>query len=298
MKATIAICTYNRGEDLEEAINSCLTQDFDPKDYEIIVVDNRSTDNTKEIVSGYMDIFEPQIHYFHEDNLGLSYARNRAIKEAKGEYILFIDDDAIASKTWIKKIIEVFENDEKIGCVGGKIEPIWKGEVPYWLPEKYRTIYSILDYSDELTEMGSNSIPFGANVSFRAKIFRMIAPFRVDLGRIGSSLLSGEESELISRIRQKYKVYYSPLASVEHKIAKDRSTMKWFLRRIYWQGVTDAVRSEQKPKFFFKSNAKIVIAAFALIFSFYNVKVRIRLLINVLHSSGVVVGVLGSHKSV
>lgn len=293
MKATVAICTHNRGFDLKEAIDSCIRQDFDPGEFEVIVIDNRSTDNTKEIVLGYQDYLEPRIHYVLEENLGLSYARNRAIREARGEYILFIDDDAVASESLIQNMLEVFEMDESIGCVGGRIDPIWQGRAPHWLPAKYRTLYSILDYSDVLKEMDSG-IPFGANVAFRTRIFQVLDPFRVDLGRIGSNLLSGEESELIARIRQKYKIFYSPFASVEHKIAESRSTAKWFLRRMYWQGVTDALRSEKKSEFCWKSAVKLVAASFALLFTFYNVKFRIRFLTNVMYGSGVIAGVLGS----
>jgi glycosyltransferase involved in cell wall biosynthesis len=293
MKATVAICTHNRGIDLKEAIDSCIRQDFDPGEFEILVIDNRSTDNTKEIVLGYRDCLEPRIHYVLEENLGLSYARNRAIREARGEYILFIDDDAVASETLIQKIIEVFEMDDSIGCVGGRIDPVWQGKVPHWLPAKHRTLYSILDYSDVLKEM-DHGIPFGANVAFRSSIFQVLDPFRVDLGRIGSNLLSGEESELIARIRQKYKIFYSPFASVEHKIAKDRSTTRWFLRRMYWQGVTDALRSGKKSEFFWKSGLKLVIASLALVFTFYHVTTRVRFLTIVLHGSGVIAGVLGS----
>lgn len=293
MKATVAICTHNRAVDLKEAIDSCIRQDFDPEDFEIIVIDNRSTDDTKAIVLGYQERLEPRVHYILEENLGLSYARNRAISEANGEYILFIDDDAVASEEWIQNIIDVFEADKQIGCVGGRIDPIWQGKAPHWLPTKYRSLYSILHYSDELKEMDSG-IPFGANVAFRSNIFNEVAPFRVDLGRIGSNLLSGEESELIARIRQQYKIYYSPFASVQHKIAEERSTTKWFLRRMYWQGVTDALRSEKKPEFCLKSGIKLAAASAALVFTFYNVKLRIRFLTNVLYGRGVIAGVLGS----
>lgn len=293
MKATVAICTHNRGIDLKEAIDSCIRQDFDPGEFEILVIDNRSTDNTKEIVLGYQESLEPRIHYVLEENLGLSYARNRAIREAKGDYILFIDDDAVASETLIQRMSEVFEMDESIGCVGGRIEPIWQGKIPHWLPAKYRTLYSILDYSDVLKEM-DHGIPFGANVAFRSSIFQVLDPFRVDLGRIGSNLLSGEESELIARIRQKYKIFYSPYASVEHKIAKDRSTIRWFLRRMYWQGVTDALRSDKKSEFGWKSGIKLAAAAVALMFTFYNAKLRIRLLTTIMYGSGIIAGALGS----
>ncbi|MCZ8519313.1 MULTISPECIES: glycosyltransferase [Paenibacillus] len=296
MKATIAICTYNRANDLELAIRSGLDQDFDPAAFEIIVVDNRSTDHTAELVGKFSESHPSQVRYIYEENLGLSYARNRAMSEARGEYILFLDDDAIASKQWIKGLLDVFESDPLVGVVGGRIDPIWEGGEPDWLPDEYKTLYTILDYSDRLTEMKAPAIPFGANVAFRLSMFKEFKPFRVDLGRVGTNLLSNEESELIGRLRQKYTVYYTPNAPVKHKIAKDRSTKKWFLRRIYWQGVSDAIRSEKKTNVFVKSNVKIALAGVALLFSFFNVRSRVKLMVKILYGNGAIAGVLRSYK--
>lgn len=296
MKATIAICTYNRADDLGAAIESCLSQDYHPSEYEIIVVDNRSTDRTADVVRKYGSLEAPKVRYIYEENLGLSYARNRAISEAAGEFILFLDDDAIASKRWLREIVTVFQQHSGIGCIGGKIEPLWEGGNPTWIPDRYKTLYSILDYSPSLTELKAPAIPMGANVAFRRQIFEVIKPFRVDLGRVGTNLLSSEESELVARIRKKYKIYYSPAASVKHKIARERTTKKWFFRRIYWQGVSDAVRTERKSKFFFKQACKVGLAALALIFTFYSVRRRIQMLGMLLHGTGAVAGVLGNHK--
>ena len=152
MKATVAICTHNRAADVKEALLSLLQQSFNGS-YEVIVVDNRSTDHTKETVQEFQRMVDIPIIYLYEERLGLSVARNRAIREASGEYVLFLDDDAIASKEWIGGIVDLFDHDSRIGCVGGKIEPAWEGSAPQWLPAENRTLYTILDYSDEIVEM-------------------------------------------------------------------------------------------------------------------------------------------------
>ena len=252
MKATVAICTHNRAADLNEALISLLHQSFD-ECYEVIVVDNRSTDHTKQVVLDFQDMIDIPIIYLYEERLGLSVARNRAIREAKGEYVLFLDDDAVASEDWISGIVDLFEGDPRIGCVGGKIVPAWEGTAPQWLLPENRTLYTILDYADEIVEMRKPAIPFGANVAFRKSLFASIEPFREDLGRVGSNLLSSEEAELIDRIRAQHSVYYTPHASVLHKIPRSRISRKWLLRRIYWQGVSSAVSSKKKAGIFLKS---------------------------------------------
>ncbi|MFD0671484.1 glycosyltransferase [Cohnella sp. GCM10027633] len=246
MKVTVAICTHNRAKDTGEAVLSVLRQDFDKKDMEIVVVDNRSSDDTASVVEGLRRVHGDRVRYAYEEKLGLSVARNRAIREARGEYVLFLDDDAIASSRWVRHIVDVFERDAAIGCVGGKIDPIWEAGEPDWIPDEYRAVFTILDYTEGVKEMPAPAIPYGANVAFRRSVFDEFAPFREDLGRIGSNLLSSEESELIGRIRSAHKVYYSSYALVWHKIPKERTTKAWFRKRIFWQGVSDAVRMQDK----------------------------------------------------
>ena len=193
-----------------------------------------------------------RVRYVREETLGLSVSRNRAIRESRGDYILFLDDDAIARPGWMEAVVALFEKDRSIGCVGGRIDPVWEGGEPDWLPDMFKTLYTVLDYSPVITEMEAPRIPFGANVAFRASLFKQHAPFREDLGRVGSNLLSSEESELIDRIRATHKVYYTPHAIVDHKIAKSRISRKWFLRRVYWQGISDAARGERGTGYLIK----------------------------------------------
>lgn len=269
MKASIAICTHNRAADLREALLSLMQQSYQD-DYEIIVVDNRSTDHTKQVVMAFRELLATPIRYVYEERLGLSVARNRAIREAGGEYVLFLDDDAAASADWIGELARLFDRDPRVGCAGGKIEPVWEGGAPAWLPPENRTLYSILDYADEIKEMHAPDIPFGANMAFRKSIFDEMPAFREDLGRVGNNLLSNEESELIARVRGRgFKVIYTPYASVLHKIPRSRISRKWLLRRIYWQGVSNAVASKGKAGDFVKSLLKApVFLLLAIVFMF------------------------------
>ncbi|MGO4549196.1 glycosyltransferase [Paenibacillus sp. 2TAB23] len=293
MKVTVAICTHNRAKDTGEAIESVLVQNYEPEQIEIVVIDNRSTDNTAEVVGSLARLHGSRVRYVLENKLGLSVARNRAIKEAKGEYILFLDDDALASPGWVRHIVEVFESSPDIGCVGGRIDPIWEVAEPDWIPEEHRSVFTILDYADKVKEMPAPAIPYGANVAFRTSVFRHFKPFREDLGRVGTNLLSSEESELIARIRERYTVFYTPHASVQHKIAKERTTKKWFLKRIFWQGVSDAVKRQDRSfTMIVKHVIRMVQAVGASLLSIFHFKRFIRQIVKICYRNGSLVGIL------
>ncbi|SFB25459.1 Glycosyltransferase, GT2 family [Cohnella sp. OV330] len=294
MKATVAICTHNRAADLREALLSLLRQRHDS--FEAVVVDNGSTDATAETVKEFERMVSFPVRYIYEERLGLSVARNRAIRESQGEFVLFLDDDAVASDDWIGGIVDLFERDDRIGVVGGKIEPAWEGEAPAWLAPENRTLYTILDYADEVVEMKRPHIPFGANVAFRRSALDMAALFREDLGRVGSNLLSSEEGELIDRIRKRYSVYYTPHASVLHKIPRSRISRKWLLRRIYWQGVSSAVSSERKMRVFARSVVKLPIIVLLSLPVLYDRRRVFRNVSRIAYNNGQISGVLGTYE--
>ncbi|MGN7455227.1 glycosyltransferase [Paenibacillus pasadenensis] len=299
MKVTVAICTHNRAKDTREAVESVLAQQVDESQYEVLVIDNRSTDGTADAIRGIQErpgVGPERVRCIREDKLGLSAARNRAIREARGEYILFLDDDAVARPGWMGAIVDVFERDPAIGCVGGRIDPVWEGGEPDWLPEAFKTLYTVLDFAPRVVEMEAPRIPFGANVAFRAALFREHEPFREDLGRVGSSLLSNEESELIGRIRRSSTVYYTPHAAVDHKIDRSRISRKWFLRRVYWQGISDAARGGRGAAYMLKQALKIGPSALLLLLSLPNPQKQMVQLRRIQYSNGYIAGRLGWFK--
>lgn len=293
MKVTVAICTHNRSRDTLEAVESVMADRSGIDDYEVIVVDNRSTDDTAAAVKAMQSRYGHKLRYVYEQELGLSVARNRAIAEARGEYILFLDDDALAMPGWMKAIVDVFESDPAIGCVGGRIDPVWEGDEPDWIPEEHRSVFTILDFARNVMEMEAPSIPYGANVAFRRELFLEIGCFREDLGRKGGKLLSSEESELIARLRHRHKVYYTPYGSVRHKVAKERATRKWFLKRMFWQGVSDAVRRDDRSVFAIaKHMIRLLQAVVSMVPAVFRPKALIRQLVHICYRNGSLVGIL------
>lgn len=288
MRASVVICTHNRAKDTVEAVHSVLAQEDQDIEFEVLVIDNNSKDNTRELFQNAD--WPNHVRYIFESKLGLSYARNRGIREAQGEFIMFLDDDALASSSWIREVIHVFERDERIGCVGGRIDPIWEGGKPEWIPDEIIGLYTLMDFSDQVTEMKPPYFPFGANVSFRKSVFDSIEPFREDLGRVGNNLLSSEESELISRIREKYDIFYTPYGSVQHKISKSRLNKRWLLRRMYWQGISDATRYNKSGWGVFKHIIRIAQAGLMMLLCMNNVQKVMSQLVKISYRNGTIVG--------
>ena len=252
MKISAVICTYNRAERLRKAIHSFLDQTMPKEEYEIIIVDNFSTDNTKEVVEEFLRSKPPTLNstYILEPSLGLSRARNMGLENAQGEYIAYLDDDATSEKDWLENIVKVFETvSPRPGCVGGKIKPIWGGERPKWLGNDLLGQLAVQDWGDAPFFIGKDEWLAGASIAYPKKVLEDIGGFPVNLGRIGKKLLSMEENYVRELLEEKgYKYYYDPRVIVRHYIPQSRLNKKWFLKRAFWNGVSDALMQEKRGK--------------------------------------------------
>jgi glucosyl-dolichyl phosphate glucuronosyltransferase len=246
------ICTHNRADYLFLALQSLVDQSMSKSQYEIIVIDNCSTDQTKEVVESFSKQ-QDQIRYIYESTLGLSYARNTALQNAKGKYIAYLDDDAIACPNWLNKIVSVFEETvvPQIGCAGGKVELIWEADRPSWLSDQLLHVLGFIDWSKTPRPLNLDSEWLvGASIAFSVDVLNSIGGFNLGLGRVGTNLLSNEEIMIEKKIVEiGYSCYYHPDISVGHHVTQSRLTQDWFTRRYYWQGVSNAVvyLIEQEP---------------------------------------------------
>ena len=240
MRWSIIVCTHNRAAYLKKNLPHLDALEYPRSEYEIIVVDNASTDDTpavvKEVGCGIIYIFE--------QTPGLSHARNRGIESAKGELVAFIDDDAWPDQDWLQQLEKGFV-DKKVACVGGKVLPDWEaGRVswPDWVHPLLVAQYSITGYGEIERSTTYPNIPAGTNIAFRKCVLSSIGGFRPDLGRLGSCLISGEEGEMCLRVQQAgYLIVYLPYAVVHHLIPEQRLTQEWLLSRCYWQGISSAI---------------------------------------------------------
>lgn len=235
------ICTFNRAAYLRKAIQSLVEQSLGSSQYEIIVVDNNSTDDTQTVVTReFADA--ANLTYIFEARVGLSQARNTGLEQARGKYIAYLDDDAIAAFNWLEATLTCFETATfPIGCVGGKINPIWEAPRPAWLPNDYLSYLTVLDWGDEPIAIDRSKYVAGASIAFQTELLRKLGGFSTALGRKGKSLLSSEEVWLQELIRRSgYIVYYDPKITVGHHVSASRLTREWFFRRLYWQGISSA----------------------------------------------------------
>jgi len=230
------ICTHNRDNLLSRAIESLIHQTMDKSRYEIIVVDNASTDRTRQVCESYAGI--DNFRYIYEGKAGLSIARNLGLAEAKGRYVAFLDDDAVASGEWLERIVNTFETAiPEPASVGGNILPIWEVPIPEWFPDNRKSFLGLLDYGEKTITLKYPRVLFGTNMAFLKDTLLGAGGFRTDLGREKKYLLSGEEVDVFRTFQEiKLPVLYHPDITVSHLIPKERLTKKWLYRRLYWQG--------------------------------------------------------------
>ncbi|MEA5469538.1 glycosyltransferase family 2 protein [Spirulina sp. 06S082] len=238
------ICTYNRDTYVGAAIDSILAQDL--PEFEVILVDNCSTDRTKAIAQERLS--DPRFKYFYESQLGLSAARNRGFKEAKGDILVYLDDDAVASPGWLRAIYQAYKNNEKLAIAGGKTTLIWPPNTPRpnWLSRDASGVLGLYDLGDApLSITRPDRSPIGANYSIRRDILEAIGGFNVNLGRVGKNLVSNEELFMTEQVlKQGWMVMYLPDAAAGHNVIPERITPNWFLKRSWGQGISESYRDQ------------------------------------------------------
>ncbi|MDY7013814.1 MAG: glycosyltransferase [Cyanobacteriota bacterium] len=241
IQVSAIICTYNRANYLRKSIQSLVEQTLNPECYEIVVVDNHSTDRTQQVATEEFASVS-NLRYIYEPILGLSQARNAGWKAAKGEYVAYLDDDAIASPSWLENIVKAFETvTPQPGCIGGKIQLIWEVPKPDWLPSRFLPYLGKLNWSSVPLILDSRQYIGGGNMAVPRLLLETLGGFNLNLGRKGGNLLSNEELFLLDRIKEKgYSIYYDPEISIGHHVPAARLTKDWFVKRYYWQGVSDA----------------------------------------------------------
>lgn len=221
---SVIICTYNREKYLRESLEYIAQQTLENRFFELIVVNNNSTDSTKDICktfeSDYRDI---NYKYIFEKNPGLSWARNRGIREASGDMLIFLDDDALASENYLKEIHSYFSLNKNVIAGGGKIIPFYETMSPGWMTKYLLPVVSALDLGNSTRKFPKNKYPIGANMFFRKAFFQEYGYFRTDLGRKGRLLLGGEEKDVFQRIHNPaQEIIYLPGAMVRHIVPQER----------------------------------------------------------------------------
>jgi glycosyltransferase involved in cell wall biosynthesis len=222
-------------------------QQFVPNDFEIVVVDNGSTDGTRDVVKRWMSVLG-NFRLEAEPALGLSRARNAGIRVAKGDVVAFVDDDAVAARGWLAALLDGYSRWPEVAAVVGPVRLAWLGKRPAWLLPAMERWFSGLDLGDHPRLLQDSETPFGTNMSMRRGVVNGLGGFAVELGRKGTGLISNDERELFSRVRHAgHAIAYEPSAAIWHRVGKDRLTPGWLIRRAYAQGRSDVALARLRP---------------------------------------------------
>lgn len=249
IKIAAIVCTHNRAAFLPGLLDSLLHQSVGPEAYEIIVVDNMSTDDTSRIGRSY-DEQHDHLRYHLEPELGLSAARNAGIEQTRAELVAFTDDDAIVPPDWIERLLNRFASVHAMtAAIGGEIDPIWKVPRPRWLTDAMlRPLSAHLGWSDQPIVLRDGQWLCEVNCAYRRDLVLHYGGFPTKLGRRGGNLLSGENI-INERLQEDgYQLFFDPDIRVQHIIHADRVRRDWFRRRYFWQGVTQAIAAEERQR--------------------------------------------------
>jgi glucosyl-dolichyl phosphate glucuronosyltransferase len=237
-RATVVVCAFasERLEQTVDCVRSVLNQD--PRPAQMIVVVDHNESLRDELRARLPDEVEVVAN---GDARGLSSARNTAIARSRGEYVVFIDDDAIAHDGWLARLLAAFDDPEVVG-VGGHARPLWETTPPGWLPPEFLWVVGC-SYSG-LPERGTVRNPLGCNMAFRAGLFEMVGRFNPAIGRLGSLPLGCEETEFCLRAARAMpgaRIALTEGAEIDHRVPAARATPRYLLRRCYFEGISKAL---------------------------------------------------------
>ena len=231
MRLTVALCTYNRADFLRQTLAGLARQNFPRDQFEVLVIDNNSRDRTRDVVAEFSTA-RPAPRYLLEPSQGLDYARNRAIAEARGEIIVFGDDDILVAPDWLAQMLAPFAtaNAESIGAVGGEVIPVFPDGLPPWVAEWHAP----LAFRPDAGPLPARHSPMGANLAIPRALFERVGRFHTALDRAAGNYFSGGDSEMVRRIRAAgLEIWFAPGAAVRHQMPASRTTFRYAARHAF-----------------------------------------------------------------
>lgn len=229
---TVAICTWNRSRLLGQTLESFLHLRIpEGVSWELLVINNNCTDDTDQVVGQYLHRLP--IKLCHEQRPGLSNARNHAIEQARGEFILWTDDDVLVDPNWLMEILKTFD-DYKADLLFGKVLPWWETAPPRWFSPYSKNILVLVDLGSELEVLRDAwKCGAGVNCAFRREALLRLGSFRADLG-VCQDRGGGEDIDMYRRAYAAgLRVVYTPAALVRHYIPAVRCRKNYHRRRAW-----------------------------------------------------------------
>jgi glucosyl-dolichyl phosphate glucuronosyltransferase len=224
LEISVVLCTYNRAEVLPRALERLLQQDPSNVPYEVVLVDNNSTDATRVVVDSFVARGSPELRYIFEPKQGLAHARNTGILSSKAPIIAFTDDDVMVAPDWLATIKRTFADYPEVDCIGGRVLPRWTQPPPSWLTREHWAPLALLDYGDKpfYVTASKRLCLVGANTAFRKETFGrigLLSPHVQAIKRDGGT----EDHELLLRLwRSGGQGLYTPHLLVMSEASPDR----------------------------------------------------------------------------
>jgi glycosyltransferase involved in cell wall biosynthesis len=200
LDVSVVLPTYNRSAHLRRTLDSVLGQRTDHRRYEVIVVDNNSTDDTRTEVERAAGR-GIDVRYVLERNQGVSYARNAGIAVARAALLAFVDDDVCVDAAWIETICRTFEQHPEVDCIGGKVLPAWEATPPAWLTCDHWAPPALLDLGETSRRINAENplCLLTANLACRREVFKQVGLFGTELQRVHDGIGSMEDHEWLMR---------------------------------------------------------------------------------------------------
>lgn len=243
---TVIICTYNREKYIRPLLDSIVANTMAPSEYEIVLVDNNCTDQTRQVCE-HFSASHPEItfRYVVEPEQGLSAARNKGIREAKGKYLVYIDDDALVDPHYLKDYVDYFEAHPEVMALGGPIEPLYETAEPAWMsPYTKALLTAWMNYGDHPREYPQGRYPGGGNSAYRKEVFDKVGFYNTDLGRKGGNLMGSEEKDIFDKMHSLgMKVMYIPEPVLHHCIPQAKLEEPYFNRLTCQMGISERRRT-------------------------------------------------------
>lgn len=229
-RLSIVLPTYNRVASLRRAIDALLRQDAAPRLYEVIVVDNCSTDDTADWLGSISD---PRIRAVFEPRQGLAFARNAGIAAARGDILAFTDDDVEVAPDWVRTILSTLDARPDVDGIGGRVLPAWQGARPAWLTRAHWAPLALQDHGD-VKRVFDRQTPIGlvgANVALRRRALDRTGLFSTGVQRVKDGVGSTEDHDLLTRLYAAGgRMLYAPRLLVLARVQADRCRREYHRR--------------------------------------------------------------------
>ena len=271
MKLSIVICSYNRAQYIGDALDSLYKQTTSLSDFEVMLVDNNSTDGTPEVYKSWREIHpEGNFQYLTEHQQGASFARNTGAAHAKTGWLCFMDDDAVAFPDFVANIIKHTQEKPTIVGFGGKIIPKYIPEKPVWMSYYVSSLVGNFDYSPVPCAFKKGKYPLESNMVIKKSVFDQIGGFNTTLpGVMGTLRIGGEGKELFYKvIGLGEEIYYDPNIIVYHVVETNKLTKEYLYRvasgigrgeRIRTLSISTFSYTMKLIEYFFKLGAGVVL---------------------------------------